>query len=133
MPVGPFLSFMKTSLLPAKSIVSFDGFSGIGGATTLDIPITGFRTIPAGPVRAKFAFSCLEGDYDITGDYLRINGTTISTAAGTRPRLTNNFFNSTITDLNGIAATRNPASDNTLGFDAGIITNFNPGNAVFSK
>jgi gliding motility-associated-like protein len=120
-------------LLPAKSIVSFDGFSGIGGATTLDIPITGFRTIPAGPVRAKFAFSCLEGDYDITGDYLRINGTTISTAAGTRPRLTNNFFNSTITDLNGIAATRNPASDNTLGFDAGIITNFNPGNAVLAN
>lgn len=120
-------------LLPAKSIVSFDGFSGIGGATTLDIPITGFRTIPAGPVRAKFAFSCLEGDYDITGDYLRINGTTISTAAGTRPRLTNNFFNSTITDVSGIAATRNPASDNTLGFDAGIITNFNPSNAVLAN
>lgn len=120
-------------LLPAKSIVSFDGFSGIGGATTLDIPITGFRTIPAGPVRAKFAFSCLEGDYDITGDYLRINGTTISTAAGTRPRLTNNFFNSTITDVGGIAAARNPASDNTLGYDAGIITNFNPSNSVLAN
>ncbi|MFC4816300.1 T9SS type B sorting domain-containing protein [Flavobacterium sp. GCM10023249] len=120
-------------LLPSKSIVTFDGFSGIGGATTLDIPITGFRTIPAGPVRAKFAFSCLEGDYDITGDYLRINGTTISTTAGTRPRLLNNFFNSTITDLNGIAATRNPASDNTLGYDAGIITNFNPSNSVLAN
>jgi gliding motility-associated-like protein len=120
-------------LLPAKSIVSFDGFSGIGGATTLDIPITGFRTIPAGPVRAKFAFSCLEGDYDITGDYLRINGNTISTATGTRPRTTTNFFNSTITDVNGIAAARNPASDNTLGYDAGIITNFNPANSVLGN
>ena len=120
-------------LLPAKSIVSFDGFSGIGGATTLDIPITGFRTIPAGPVRAKFAFTCLEGDYDITGDYLRINGTTISTASAVRPRATNNFFNSTITDINGITYNRNPASENTLGFDAGIITNFNTANSVLAN
>lgn len=120
-------------LLPAKSIVSFDGFSGIGGATTLDIPITGFRTIPAGPVRAKFAFSCLEGDYGITGDYLSINGTTISTATGTRPRTTNNFFNSTITDIAGITTNRNPASENTLGFDAGIISNFNTANSVLAN
>ena len=48
--------------LPAKSITSFDGFSGIGGATTLDINVSGFRTIPKGPVRAKFAFAALEGD-----------------------------------------------------------------------
>ncbi|MCL9809971.1 beta strand repeat-containing protein, partial [Flavobacterium luminosum] len=119
--------------LPAKSIVSFDGFSGIGGATTLNIPISGFRTIPSGPVRAKFAFSCLEGDYSITGDYLEINGTKIATSYTNRPRTTNNFFNSTINDINGIIAARSPNSENTLGYDAGIISNFNNSNAVLGN
>ena len=118
--------------LVSKSVVTFDGFSGIGGATTLDVPITGFRTIPAGPVRAKFAFSCLEGDQDITGDYLQINGNTISTA----DRAATNFFNSSITDIAGpmnAAGQRTPNSSNTLGYDAGIITNFNPTNNVIAN
>lgn len=118
--------------LVSKSVVTFDGFSGIGGATTLDVPITGFRTIPVGPVRAKFAFTALEGDQDITGDYLQINGNTISTA----DRAATNFFNSSITDIAGPmngAAQRNPNSSNTLGYDAGIITNFNPTNNVIAN
>lgn len=118
--------------LVSKSVVTFDGFSGIGGATTLDVPITGFRTIPVGPVRAKFAFTALEGDQDITGDYLQINGNTISTA----DRATNNFFNSSITDIAGPmngAGQRNPNGSNTLGYDAGIITNFNPTNNVIAN
>lgn len=122
----------KDPNLVSKSIVTFDGFSGIGGATTLDVPITGFRTIPSGPVRAKFAFSTLEGDLDITGDYLRINGNTISTLE----RPTDNFFKSAITDINGYmnaATQRTPNSSNTLGYDAGIITNFNPSNTVLGN
>lgn len=118
--------------LVSKSIVTFDGFSGISGTTTLDVPITGFRTIPVGPVRAKFAFTALEGDQDITGDYLQINGNTISTA----DRAATNFFNSSITDIAGPmngAAQRNPNSSNTLGYDAGIITNFNPTNNVIAN
>jgi hypothetical protein len=102
--------------LTGKSIVSYDGFSGIGGPTVLDIPVTGFRTIPVGPVRAKFAFSCLEGDKPIAGDYLQINGSTV----GTAQRPTNNFFNSSITDVSGSFTNRVPNGSNTLGFDAGI-------------
>ena len=122
----------KDPNLISKSIVSFDGFSGIGGATTLDVNISGFRTIPTGPVRAKFAFSALEGDQNITGDYLRINGTTISTLE----RPLTNFFQSSFTDIAGFmngAGQRNPNSTNTLGYDAGIITNFNPANSVLAN
>jgi gliding motility-associated-like protein len=109
--------------LPSKSITSFDGFSGITSTTgTLDIPVSGFRTIPAGPVRAEFAFSALEGDNKITGDYFKINGTTISTPQ--RPAA--NFFNSSITDLGGTYTARNPSSINTLGFDTGVLTVPNP-------
>jgi len=58
---------------PGRSITSFDGFSSIsvgGGNPELDIPVDGFRTIPApAPVRANFAFAALEGDSPILGDY----------------------------------------------------------------
>lgn len=115
--------------LATKSIVSFDGFSAVGGATTLTLPITGFRTIPSGPVNAKFALSALEGDVVIAGDYLRINGTTISTTQ----RPSNNFFNSTIGTASGPFTTRNPNSGNTLGFDASIFNINNPGNTVLTN
>ncbi|WP_281322979.1 T9SS type B sorting domain-containing protein [Flavobacterium aestivum] len=109
--------------LTSKSITSFDGFSGITRNTgTLDIPITGFRTIPTGPVRAKIAFAALEGDKPIPGDYLQINGSAMSTTE----RPADNFFNSTVTDLNGLYTNRTPASSNTLGYDAGIMKVNNP-------
>ncbi|PWK02419.1 gliding motility-associated-like protein [Flavobacterium araucananum] len=121
--------------LPAKFITSFDGFSGIGGATTLDIPVSGFKTIPTGPVRVKFAFAALEGDQPIFGDYLQINGSTISAtnAANQVIRATNNFFNSSVTyvdpatDKTENFTARNPNSSNTLGYDAGILNINNPG------
>ncbi|MFD2908542.1 T9SS type B sorting domain-containing protein [Flavobacterium ardleyense] len=103
-------------LATAKNITSFDGFSGVKGGQSLNIPISGFTTIPFGPVRAKVAFSALEGDFGITGDRLQINSVDMST--GTRG--TNNFFNSSINDINGSFLNRLPASKNLLGFDAGI-------------
>ncbi|WP_281227242.1 T9SS type B sorting domain-containing protein [Flavobacterium aquiphilum] len=127
--------------LPAKYITTFDGFSGIGGPTTLDIPISGFKTIPTGPVRVKFAFSALEGDQQISGDYLQINGTAVSAtnSAGTVIRGTNNFFNSSVTYIDpatGITENfqnRTPASTNTLGYDAGILNIDNPNNGIIAN
>jgi len=116
-------------LLPAKAIVSFDGFSAIGSGNTLDVPVNGFRTIPVGPVRAKFAFSAMEGDQRLTGDYLEINGSTMSTPQ----RPTNNFFNSKVTNLNGEYTNRTPNSENTLGYDAGILDIPNPNNNVIDN
>lgn len=127
--------------LAAKSITSFDGFSAISSTVNLDIPVTGFRTIPTGPVRAKFAFSALEGDQGISGDYLTINSSILSAVnnAGTTIRGTNNFFNSSVTYIdpaNGKTEdfiNRNPASTNTLGYDAGILEINNNGNAVIKN
>ncbi|MFH6966045.1 T9SS type B sorting domain-containing protein [Flavobacterium sp. FlaQc-28] len=120
--------------LPAKFITSFDGFSGIGGKTTLDIPVSGFKTIPTGPVRVKFAFAALEGDQPIDGDYLQINGTTISAtnASNNTIRAKDNFFNSSVTyvdpatDKTENFFSRRPDSKNTLGYDAGILNINNP-------
>ncbi|MBO3097790.1 T9SS type B sorting domain-containing protein [Gelidibacter pelagius] len=133
-------------LLPSKYITSFDGFTKINNTGPVadreqSFDIVGFRTIPVGPVRAKYAFSALEGDKSWTGDYLEINGTRISatTAGGTTIRPSNNFFNSSVSIVDPNTNSpmpftdRNPASSNTLGFDAGIINIPNAGNSVIGN
>lgn len=120
--------------LPGKSITSFDGFSAIsiaGSNTELDIPVNGFRTVPApAPVRANFAFATLEGDSPILGDRLRLNGVSLSTV----DRPVANFFNSSVTQLDATPVnTRVPNSTNTLGFDTGVMAVPNPGNAVIAN
>ncbi|MFD1613737.1 T9SS type B sorting domain-containing protein [Gelatiniphilus marinus] len=120
--------------LPGKSITSFDGFSAIsvpGGNTSLDIPVSGFRTVPApAPVRANFAFATLEGDSPILGDQLLLNGVNLSTA----DRPATNFFNSSVTQLSATPVNnRNPNSTNTLGFDTGVMVVPNPGNSVIAN
>lgn len=127
--------------MPSKYITSFDGYSIISSSQNLNIPVSGFKTIPVGPVNAKYAFSALEGDSPYTGDYLSINGTTISAtnAAGTTIRPANNFFNSSVSYINTttntpeLFTTRTPSSKNTLGFDAGILKVPNPGNTVIKN
>jgi len=128
-------------LLPSKYITSFDGFTKITSTINETFPVSGFETIPVGPVRAKFAFSTIEGDRSYTGDYLRLNGTTMSATnnAGTVIRPGNNFFNSTVSIIDPITNTpeiftaRNPSGSNTLGFDAGIINIPNAGNSVIAN
>ena len=117
--------------LPGKSITSFDGFSAISSSVNVDIPISGFRTIPApAPVRANFAFATLEGDKPIQNDRLVLNG--INMSAADRPA--NNFFNSSVTQLSATpVTTRNPNSTNTLGFDTGVMVVPNPGNTVIAN
>lgn len=125
-------------LLPSKYITSFDGFTKITSTINETIPVSGFKTIPAGPVRAKYAFSTIEGDRRWTGDYLLLNGTPISAtnSAGTIIREEDNFFNSTssiidpITNTPEIMMTRLPDGSNTLGFDSGIINIPNAGNTL---
>src|SRR5690554_507408 len=117
--------------LPGKSITSFDGFSSINSSVNVNIPVSGFRTVPAPiPVRANFAFAALEGDKPISGDRLRLNGVTMSTL----DRPSNNFFNSTVTQLSALPVlNRNPNSTNTLGFDTGVMVVPNPGNNVINN
>lgn len=134
----------ENATLPAKAITSFDGFSAIDKDTNLDINISGFKAIKDGPVRAKFAFSALEGDFQIEGDFLAING--VKSTPPERPSRRvyeqvwnnskkkwewiwvekDNFFNSTVTSLGTILNNREPNSSNTLGFDAGVFEVDNP-------
>ena len=117
--------------MPGKSITSFDGFSAISSSVNVDIPITGFRTVPApAPVRANLAFAALEGDKPIQNDRLELNGVPMSAA----DRPANNFFNSSVTRLDATPVTnRVPNSTNTLGFDTGVMVVPNPGNSLIAN
>ena len=106
---------------PSRNVTIFDGFSVVNRNNNPTIDISGFKTVPTGPVKAKIGFAALEGELGITGDRLDMrkkNGTFQSLSAPGRSAT--NFFNSTITDENGVNTRRNPASENLLGFDAGI-------------
>ena len=112
----------EDSSLPSKAISSFNGFTARAqGGGPNNTTISGFTTIPTGPVQARFAFAALEGDYGYRGDYLQINGATITPP--TRPLQSgqNNFFNSSINSLGTSFTNRVPNSTNTLGFDTGVI------------
>ncbi|MDR7211318.1 T9SS type B sorting domain-containing protein [Flavobacterium piscis] len=114
----------------AKYITSFDGFRWIQSSSgPVTYPISGFKTIPTGVVKAKLAFAALEGDVNLTGDRYSINNTDISTTE----RPINNFFNSTINDTSGPYTNRNPNSGNTLGFEAGIINLNNASNSIINN
>ncbi|BDW92381.1 hypothetical protein MACH07_12130 [Flagellimonas marinaquae] len=118
---------------PGKYITTFDGYAGIKSGETVDIPFSGFTTLPAPfPVNAKLGVAALEGDNRITGDRLSIradsNGsfTTLSNTANP----SNNFFNSNITNEGVIQTNRNPNSINTLGWDVDLFTIPNPSRSV---
>lgn len=118
----------ENATLPEKAITSFDGFSAIDDKNNLDIKISGFTTIPEGQVKAKFAFSAIEGDLNIGGDYLAINGVKCTPqerpqekfASGWSWVTKDNFFNSSVTSMGTILKDRDLNSSNTLGFDAGV-------------
>ncbi|GIM55819.1 hypothetical protein CAPN006_02130 [Capnocytophaga canimorsus] len=113
----------------SKHITLFNGFSVVKSAyPNLDIPLQGFQTIPSGPVKAKIAFSSLEGERK-PGDRLRLNGTFMS-ANG---RFPNDFFNSKITNVSGENMNKRPNSTNLFGYDAGIFEVHNPANSVLKN
>ncbi|MFD2100168.1 T9SS type B sorting domain-containing protein [Flagellimonas iocasae] len=121
--------------LTGKYISVFDGYAGVTGTATADISISGFNTIPVGPVRARLGASVVEGDRGLTGDAFRIetpmNPGFTSLSNGANPA--NNFFNSNIT-IDGVDVnTRNIYATNTLGFDSDIFEISNPSNSVIAN
>ena len=102
---------------PARNLTVFDGFKTIAAnAAPTTIPISGFQTPPAGPVRTTLGFVSYEGDLGLGGDTASLNTTTLSNAANQAT----NFFNSSISN-NGVAVTtRNPNFSNNLGYDSDL-------------
>ncbi|NKI33544.1 Calx-beta domain-containing protein, partial [Croceivirga thetidis] len=126
--------------LIGKNITLFDGYVNItssssdGGVDNEDFSFSGFQTVPNGEVLADVVLGALEGDFDIAGDQLQIQNTSgVWTDLSTSQRGSTNFFNSKITKDGSNFIDRNPASTNTLGFDAGLFPLGNSGNNLIGN
>ena len=114
------------SSLPTRNLVVFDGYKRVQnatGQTTVDIALTGFITPPFGPVTSKLGVVAYDGDRGSTegtaGLLFGPSTTSLSPVSNaTNPQT--DVFNSSITTLGALNGGRNPAYQNTLGFDADI-------------
>lgn len=125
--------------LTSKYVSTFDGMAAISGNyRTASFSYNGFRTLPGAlPVTATLGVSAMEGDRGTTGPQIafKANSNSSFTVLSNSLNPANNFFNSTITDTDAsgnafYVPTRNPASENTLGWDTDVFEIDNVLNSV---
>ncbi|WP_190810395.1 T9SS type B sorting domain-containing protein [Flagellimonas sp. S3867] len=124
--------------LTGKYISVFDGYEGIttqSGNSTADITVSGFNTIPVGPVNARLGVSTLEGETSLSGDTFGIvsNSSSTFTDISDSANPNNNFFNSTISEDGANVTTRNVNSINAIGFDSDVFDLNNPSNSIIDN
>ncbi|WP_412984808.1 gliding motility-associated C-terminal domain-containing protein [Pontimicrobium sp. IMCC45349] len=121
--------------LPSKNISLFDGYAHVTSSTNnFDIDFSGFQTVPTGNVSANVVIGSLEGDRDLSGDRLQIRNTSNNFVnISSTQRSSSNFFNSKITVDGANFVNRNPASTNTLGFDAAVFPLSNSNNSIIGN
>ncbi|CAM1333533.1 T9SS type B sorting domain-containing protein [Tenacibaculum aestuariivivum] len=123
----------------AKNISIFDGYANVRGtSSSVDLTYTGFTTIPTGPVKVEQIIGALEGDGRRSGDTYQVKN-----KFGNYQRMSNalnpidNFFNGKISMYGayyaGSLAARNPASENTIGFDVDQFVLNNTGNSIIDN
>lgn len=116
-----------------RDITIFDGHSYVffeqGGQNEFELPITGFTTIPTGPVRMKLGMIAGEGDVGIAGDRFQIRRFSDNVFENLSHSMNSptNFFNSSI-NVGGVP--RNPNLQNNTGLDIAMFEIPNPGNTV---
>ena len=119
--------------LKGRLISTFDGFARVTGTSLVNIPYSGFETIPAGQVEVSLGVAALEGDYRISGDGLSLEGTALGDPNPNHINPASNFFNSNITLNNAYLPGRNPSSLNTLGYDTDIFQLSNASNSILGN
>ena len=101
---------------PARNLTIFDGLKTINSTGGQTIPVSGFKTPPAGPVRTTLGFITYEGDLGIEGDSASLNGTPLTDAQNPQT----NFFNSSISNDGSRVSGKGPDYRNQLGIDADL-------------
>jgi uncharacterized repeat protein (TIGR01451 family) len=105
--------------LPARNLTVFDGYASVNvGDSAITGSINGFVTPPTGAVNAKVGVVAYEGDRGFSGDSMSLDGSALSDAVNP----SNNFFNSTISNLGSVVTAKSPNYNNQLGFDAKIVS-----------
>jgi uncharacterized repeat protein (TIGR01451 family) len=123
--------------MASKYISIFDGYQPMSNPALqqVDINVSGFKTIPSGPVNVKVGVAALEGDLGNTGDSFSIksNSKTSFTTISDAVNSANDFFNSSVSIAGANNSNRVPNNVNTLGFDLDLVTLANPSNGVIAN
>jgi uncharacterized repeat protein (TIGR01451 family) len=102
---------------PPRNLSIFDGYLAVeSGKASVTADVNGFLTPKTGPVRTAVGAVAWEGDLNLTGDQMLLNGRQLSNNANPA----NNVFNSSISTFGSFTNTRLPAYTNLLGVDADI-------------
>lgn len=103
---------------PVRNLVVFDGYIYISSTNNnVDVPVSGFLTPPMGPVQSRIGVIGYEGDFNATGDSMRLAGQSLSDVLNP----TSNVFNSSNTALGQRVTATQPSYPNQLGFDVDLI------------
>lgn len=128
------IAYENPALIP-RNLTVFDGHAIVdGGAAALDIGISGFLTPPSGTVSCELGAVVFDGDRGSQDAYqFKQNGAAsfydLATTTAYPLNGTADAWNSKISYKGSIVTTRNPAYNNTLGYDATIMDLPNAGNA----
>ncbi|MEO6721731.1 MAG: T9SS type A sorting domain-containing protein [Ferruginibacter sp.] len=130
--------YANPSLLP-RNLTVFDGNAAVkSGSGNVDVNISGFLTPPSGPVSCELGAVVYDGDRTSSDAYsFKQNGAgsfyDLTPTAVNPTSKTNDMWNSVIAYKGVVVTTRNPAFQNTLGYDANIINLPNTANAQLSN
>ncbi len=124
----------ESNNVPFNSVRIYDGFQKVysgGAAHTTSVTLNGLN-VPSGTMAsadAKMGVMTWEGDANIKGDFLKINGALFSNSTNA----IDNPWNGTITNNGVHVTTKNPNYTNNMGvdidlFDVGTGYNINPHN-----
>ncbi|NKI28031.1 hypothetical protein HCG49_15825, partial [Arenibacter sp. 6A1] len=124
----------QSTELQTRNITLFDGYAHVDNNQTTDFVVDGFKSIPTGDVKADIILGAIEGDRVLDKDNLQIKKPDNTwQKISTTLRGADNFFNSRITLKGANFVNRNPASTNTLGYDASIFPLNNAGNLLIAN
>lgn len=104
-----------------RNLTVFDGFQSVSASLSPSATISGFLTPVTGTVSAALGVVSYEGDRGLTGDRVQMQSGVLTTQLGDAANPTNNFFNSTISNLGAIVAAKAPNQVNQLGFDIDVV------------
>ncbi|MBA79931.1 MULTISPECIES: hypothetical protein [unclassified Leeuwenhoekiella] len=120
---------------PLQYMTSYQGFRYISINEPEELRFSGFRVPETGEVKASLTLAALEGDLLLAKDAVFIYGEESEeyVPLKSKVRYANNFFNSSITFDDKKFLARNPASNNTLGFDLAKLQIPNENNSLIDN
>jgi len=101
---------------PLRNLSVFDGLKVVSGTSSVDIPLSGFKTPSTGQVKTTIGVVAAEGDAGMTGDYLTLNDVVLTDAV----HPANNTENSTIANRGALVTSKTPNWANQLGYDSSL-------------